>query len=42
MIPFREGPSIFYFLPGDRSYFLFAALGVLLSLAVLTGVSEAI
>lgn len=41
MVPFREGPSILYFLPGDRSYFLFAALGVLLSLAVLTGVSEA-
>ena len=41
MIPFREAPSVFYFLRGDRAYFLFALLGVVLSLLALTGISEA-
>ena len=41
LIPFREAPSIFYFLGGDRHYLLFAILGVFLSLLAVTGISDA-
>jgi len=41
LIPFREAPSIFYLLRGDRAYFLFAVLGVLLSVLAVTGISDA-
>jgi len=40
LVPFREAPSIFYFLKGDRAYHLCAILGVILSLLTVTGISE--
>ncbi|MBT1072389.1 lipase maturation factor family protein [Pelotalea chapellei] len=40
-IPFRNSPSIFYMLKGDRYYFLFAILGVALSLCAASGLSDA-
>lgn len=41
LVPFRESPSLFYFLGGDRAYRLFALLGVFLSLLAATGISDA-
>ena len=41
LVPFRESPSLFYFLGGDRAYQLFALLGVFLSLLAATGISDA-
>ena len=41
LVPFRESPSIFYFLRGDHVYQLFALLGVFLSLLAVTGISDA-
>jgi len=41
LVPFREMPSIFYFLRGDRFYLSFAALGTLLAALAVTGISDA-
>lgn len=41
LVPFREAPSLFYFIRGDRAYLACATLGVLLSLLALTGSSDA-
>src|SRR3954447_7130252 len=39
-VPFRESPSLFYFAPRDVAFTIAAWLGVLLSCAAITGVSE--
>jgi len=41
MVSFREAPSIFYYIRGDRAYLVFSALGVILSLLAVTGLSDA-
>jgi hypothetical protein len=40
-VPFREAPSLFYLLKGDRAYLLCSVLGVFLSLLAVTGISDA-
>ena len=39
-VPFRESPSLFFFSPNDTAFSLAAWLGVALSCAVVTGMSE--
>lgn len=41
LVPFRSAPSIFYLFPSDRAFQLFAWFGTGLSLAAVTGLSEA-
>ncbi|TGU71446.1 lipase maturation factor family protein [Geomonas terrae] len=41
LVPFRDAPSIFHVLPGDRSYLIFSILGVFLSLLALCGITDA-
>ncbi|HEY3307239.1 MAG TPA: lipase maturation factor family protein [Desulfuromonadaceae bacterium] len=40
IVPFRQSPSIFYLLRGDRAYLIFAGLGLFLSLLAISGLSE--
>ena len=39
-VPFRESPSLFYFLPRDTAFTAAAWLGVALSCAAITGITE--
>ncbi|GFO66381.1 lipase maturation factor family protein [Geomonas paludis] len=41
LVPFRDAPSLFYFVRGDHAYLAIALSGVLLSLAAVTGLSDA-
>lgn len=41
LVPFRQSPSIFYFIGGDRAYAVCAWIGTVLSILVLTGIAEA-